>query len=308
MVMNTNTFSKTVGLTEYFRVFRDKAEKDIWAWRQMFDVGVHDNPTWQGYSVVGYGAAEERSQGALPPYHDMIEQSPTTITAVKYMLGSMIYRELLTDQRQIKDIFSRMGEALSESMSYVKDSYVARIFNRAFVYTNQYMFDSSTTALCDTHTLASGDSLTNEFPSATLTYDNFWSLVQYFTSTVVNQNNLPYTDSPKYFLYHPVQENIVEKIRRSPMEPDTTDNNKNVLDKYMSGITFIPCRLLTTNTNYFLLGSKMKQHLIFRWVKDWKPQTKVDKDFDRLGTKILTFQKFLAGVDNYIPIIGCIGA
>jgi hypothetical protein len=82
------------------------------------------------------------------------------------------------------------------------------------------------------------------------------------------------------------------------------DNDKNTILDY--NLKPIPCRFLTTTTHWFIAGSRFKNDFIFFEREGVK--TAMEDDFDRMGTKIRSHQRFAVGVRDFLWIQGNPGA
>jgi hypothetical protein len=303
MAITTFALAKSIALTQYMKPFRSDSKLQTWAWDKISTRKGTKKATEQVYSTAGYPSARQTKEMETIYYADMAELDATTFTVNKYTLGTMFSHEVIEDNLHLPDLMKDAGSSMGSSHSFLRDQVMAAIFNRAFNATTQPMYDG--VALCGSHTLQSSDSFSNELTAADITYDSLWSAVNSFQTSITAHSGLYLFDVPKWLVYHPSKEKQVKKILETTNgEPDTADNNKNTLRDY--NIVPIPCRFLSTSTNWFLLGSRFKNDLLF--LSREKVKTDMDDDFDRMAVKIRTYQRFATGVREFLYLFGNQGA
>jgi len=297
---NTYRFAKSVALVDYMDPFRQNQDNYTWGWESISTKKSTNRATEQVFSFGGLPAAMQT--GELQPifYADMSEQAATTFTVNKFTLATMFSYEFLKDAYHLPDMMSEAGTAAGESHSFIKDQAMAAPLNRAF-NSSYTMYDD--VELCGTHTLDSGDSYVNKLTTASISYDNVWLGVNHFETTPLSQSGLYITDTPEYILYHPSKHKEVRAILESDKEPGTADNDKNTLKDY--NLKPLPCRHLSTTTNWFIVGSKFKKD--FLCIERETPQTATDDDFDRMGMKFRSHQRFAVGIRDFFWIVGNVG-
>jgi hypothetical protein len=159
--------------------------------------------------------------------------------------------------------------------------------------------------LCGTHTMHDGTSYDNDLTPASLTFDTVWQAVNHYETSLVSHAGLYLRDVPKYLVYHPSKEKEVRAILKSTNgEPGTADNDANTLLDY--NLVPIPCRFLSTSTNWFLAGSRFPKDFYFFTREGVK--SAMENDFDRMGIKMRTYQRFALGVREFVYIVGNPGA
>ncbi len=301
MASTTYSHAKSVALTDYMDPFRQNKEMQSWDWKSLLSMKSTTRATEQVFSTAGLPAAYKT--GELEPiyYADMAELGATTFTVGKYTLGTMFSHEFLNDSWHLPDQMKEAGSAAGDSHSYIRDQVVAATLNRAF-NSSYPMYDG--VELCGVHTLKDGTSFDNDLTPASITFDNVWSAVNHFETTLYTQSGLFLKDTPRYLIYHPSKEKEVQAILQSDLEPGTADNDKNTLRKY--NLQPISCRHLTTTTNWFIAGSRFKNDWLFFEREGAKNATK--DDFDRMGVKFRSYQRFAVGVRDFIYIVGNPGA
>ena len=300
MAMNTFAFAKSVALTDYMKPFRQAKKQATWPWDKIVSKKKTSRATEQVFSYTGLPAAN--STGELEPiyYADMAELAATTFTVTKKTLATMMSHEFIEDSWHLPDMMAEAGKAAGESQSFIKDQAVAAILNGAFDSTTTY--DSS--YLCSTHTMKNGGSYDNALTAASITFDNVWAMINHFETAPVTHQGLYLTDVPKYLVYHPSKEKEVRAILRSNLEPGGADNDENTIKDY--NLVPIPCRFLTTTTNWFIAGSRFKDDFCFFEREGLK--TAMEDDFDRMGVKFRSHQRFAVGVRDFLWIVGNPGA
>jgi hypothetical protein len=111
-------------------------------------------------------------------------------------------------------------------------------------------------------------------------------------------------DRPEYLIYHPSKEKEVQAILKSSLQPGTADNDKNTIQGY--NLKPVPCRFLTTTTYWFIAGSRFKND--FLWFERESVKTAMEDDFDRMGVKFRSYQRFAVGVRDFLWLVGNPGA
>lgn len=295
------SLAKAVARTDYQPAFRQKSDQQLWAYDKICGMKSTKAATEVVFGFSGLPAANQT--GELEPifYADMHELDSTTFTVNKFTLATMFSHEVLKDNLHLPDLMGEAGDMMGESMAYIKAQAIAAPLNRAF--NNSYtMYDG--VELCGTHTLKSSDSFDNALTAASLTFDNLWLAINHFETTLLQQSGLYMKDTPKYLIYHPSKEKEVQAILQSQLEPGTADNDKNTIRNY--SLVPVPCRFLSTSTNWFLASERFKKDLLF-WSRE-KPQTDTEEDFDRMGMKVRNYQRFAVGVRDFMRIVGNPGA
>jgi len=301
MANTTYSFAKAVALTDYQPAFRDNQKEQLWAYDKICSMKSTNRATEQVFSYAGLPAASQT--GELEPiyYADMSELDATTFTVNKFTIATMFSHELVKDNIHLPDIMKEAGSAAGESMAFIKAQAIAAPLNRAF--SNTYtMFDG--VELCGTHTLKSGDTLDNDLTPASLSFDNVWSAINHYETSLLSQSGLYLKDTPKFLIYHPSKEKEVQAILQSNLEPGTGDNDKNTIRNY--NLVPVPCRYLTTSTYWFLASEKFKNDFQF-WLRE-KPTSAMEDDFDRMGIKMRNYTRFAVGIRNFTRIVGNPGA
>jgi hypothetical protein len=234
-------------------------------------------------------------------YADMAELAATTFTVKKYTLATIFSHELLKDNQHLPDLMKEAGQSMGDSHSFIRDVASASVFNRAF-NSSYTMYDG--VELCGSHTMKDGTTLTNELTAASLTFDNVWLMINYFETSLISHAGLYLRDTPKYIIYHPSKEKEVSAILESTNEPGVADNDKNTLRSY--NLKKIPCRFLSTSSNWFIAGSRFKSSWL--WFNREGVSSAMEDDFDVMATKLRTHQRFAHGVKEFVYIVGNQGA
>jgi len=300
MANTTYSFAKSVALTDYMPPFRQKKEQATWGWEKLVTKKKTSRATEQIFSYTGLPAANQT--GELEPiyYADMAELAATTFTVTKKTLATMMSHEFINDSWHLPDMMREAGAAAGESHAYIKDLAVANILSGAFDTTTTY--DSS--YLCSTHTMKNGDSYDNALTAASITFDNVWSAINHFETAPITHQGLYLQDRPEYLIYHPSKEKEVQAILKSSLEPGGADNDKNTIQGY--SLKPVPCRFLTTTTYWFIAGSRFKNDFLFFEREGVK--TAMEDDFDRMGVKFRSYQRFAVGVRDFLWLVGNPGA
>ena len=301
MANTTYGWAKSIALTDYMPAFRQNSELQSWDWDKLVTKKSTTRATEQVFSFSGLPAAYRTSELEPIYYADMHELAATTFTVYKYTLASMFSHEFLKDQWHLPDMMKEAGSAAGDSHSFIKDQVVSSVLNRAF-NSSYPLYDG--VELCGTHTLKSGDSYDNDLTPASITFDNVWSAVNHFETTLLSQSGLYLRDKPEYLIYHPSKEKEVQAILQSQLQPGTADNDKNTLRGY--SLKPVACRHLSTTTNWFIAGSRFKNDYCFFSREGLSTAT--EDDFDRMGVKFRSYQRFAVGVRDFLYIVGNPGA
>ena len=299
MPATTNQFAKAISLVDYQPAFISGADTVSWDWKKLATLKTTNRKTEQVFSWAGLPIPAQTNELQPIYYADMAELPATTFTMTKYSLATSFSYELLKYDQHVRDLMAKAGKQMGNAHSYLKDVVIANIFNNA---TTATVYDS--VALCGTHTTRSGDSVDNALAAASLSFDNLWSQIDYFSTALVNHSGMKFTSKPKYLVLNPIQAKTVEKILETDREPDQGDWNKNTLLK--RGIQPLYCPHLTSTTEYFLVGENFADDLWVFTVEE--PQFDMEDDFDRMGTKYRSYQIFGAGVKDYFEIVENPGA
>ena len=301
MANTTYSLVKATALTDYMPAFRTNSDVQTWDWDKLVTKKKTNRATEQIFSYTGLPVPRATGQLQDIYYADMSELDATTFTVAKYTLATMFSHEILKDNIHLPDLMKEAGTFMGESHSFIRDIAAAQTYNRAF-NSSYTMYDG--VELCGAHTMKDGTAFTNELTAASITFDNLWLMLNHFETTLVNHNGLYLRDTPKYLIYHPSQEKNVRAILESDLEPGTTANDKNTVRSY--GLVKIPCRHLTTSTNWFIAGSKWPASVY--WFDREKVSVAMEDDFDRMGTKIRSYQRFALGPKEYVYLCGNQGA
>ena len=298
--MNTATFAKTVGLSLYEKPMMIEATKDEWEYKKAFTVGTMKNGSWQTYQYTGLGAANLTGELELVQFDEAQELDPIVFTAIKYTKGFVISEELEDDNRQIKGFLGSMGKSVGRAHRYAINVATSSVFNNAF---NSTYDGWDGVELCGSHTTASGDTIDNDLGPSSLSWDTYWEMMRYFDYGIVDEQGLPLTDTPKMFVTHPYNRELMEAILKSPGRFDRTDLHANTL-KDTTEVVYN--RLLSSTTAFFMMGSNMKEHLHLRIRKPVK--TVWDNAFENIGRKCRTHQRFSYGFSDHRYVAGNPGA
>ena len=301
MPMTTSTWTKTHSKLDYEPPFRQAADSSTWDWKQIFTVenmGDHKGSQKLYYSHTSFGYAVERGELQGGYFEDMEELPGSTLTMVKYMLGTTLSYENEMDSIHIKDWLARVGKGMGESHRQTRDAYVARLFNNGFDSTAQAVWDGA--AWFDSHTINSGDTVDNDLSPASFSYDSYWDMEKFLMYGMRTQKNLRIAGKGKWLLFSPAITDTVEKTFNSPGEPDKADRNANTLAKRKP--ILIPCQELSSTTPFFLLDERMKDYLIF--INRESPKPEWQDDFVRDGRMCKTRNRFAAAVIDYMFAVG----
>lgn len=300
MATTTYSIAKAVSNTDYLPAFIDNADRQSWPWSKICTKKKTGRGSEQMFSWAGLPPSRSTEELGEVHFADIAELPATTWTVGKYTIGSAFSDESIEDNQHLPDLMSEAGTFMGQSQAYAQDQAAAYPFNNAFsAYT---VFDS--VALCGTHSMRSGDAFDNVLTTASLTYDNLWAGVNKFETTIFSQAGHYLKDTPKYVLYHPSKEKQWQVIRQTSNVPGTANNDKNTLQDY--NLVGIPCRHLSTTTNWFILGEQFPKDYI--WFTRYKPRTKWDKDFVHGAVLCKSEARFAREIRNFTHIFGNAGS
>ena len=297
-------FANAVSRLVFNPAFRKSADLNHWNWRQIVGVKKSDAALEYVFSAAGVGAPRVTKEGEPVYYSAMAELAKTTWTHAKYTLGVGFSKELLEDNKNYKDFISDSAAAMGEGFAYLDDYTLAQVLNR-YATAGYELYDAVT--LGGTHTLTQSTadtaaaSVSNVGTTASINFDTIWLAVAYFMYQLYAQDGLPMTRDPKYLIYHPINEKVVRKVVEATGEPDTAElHNPQTLGKF--GLIPVPCRFLTTTTNWFLGTTKIAED--FRMYDRIAKEIKSEADFDRDILKFKARRRFSAGFADW-PEIYC---
>jgi len=302
MAMNTTTFAKTIGLTEYHDPMMIAFKKRTWDWPKLFTMGKMENQQWQTYQYTGFGAAELSDELSPVTFEQAYELDPITITAVKYVKGFMVSEELEDDNRQIKGLLNNWAKSVGRAQRYVQDLCASSVYENAFSSSFAGWDDIE---LCGAHTTTSGQSIDNDLGPSSLAHDSLWDMRKYFSYQIYDEQGLlmPMPDAEIYLVTHPANADTVEEILKSSGKVGTADNDINTLKGFVTPV-YNPH--LTSTTAYFLQAKQQADHLRFMQRKE--VSTKWKDAFENIGRKCRTHQRFGYGFTDYRFIVGNPGA
>ncbi len=300
--------TKAVALTDYLPAFKTGTELQTWDWDKLVTKKLTSRATEQIFSWAGLPPARETNELQNIFYSDLHELAATTYTVEKYTLATTFSHEFLQDNQHLPDMMKEAGTCMGESHAYIQDYSVAQtMLNRSF-NSSYTLYDG--VELCGSHTLNDGTSLDNDLGPSSITYDNFWLMVDYFETTMQSHAGLYLRDTPKYVIYHPSKEKQVCAVLDSVNKPGGADNDLNSLNSSKGTRNFnfvrVPCRHVSTSTYWWIAGSKFPQDYL--WFTREGVKNGMEDDFDRMGTKLKSWQRYAHGPKEFLRIVGNPGA
>lgn len=302
MSSTTYTHAKAVALIDYQPAFMEGTGKVTWNRGLVTTEKSTNRLTEQIFGLAGMGLPRQKGQLATYFTDSMGELDPTTFTMVKYGIKSMFSYELLKYDHHIGDLMGKAGREMGENFAYLKDLVVSQVLNRAT--TSGYtLFDGA--VLAATHTMRSGDTLTNLLSAMSISYDNVYTGINYFYSTLINQAGLRVIDEPAYIITHPTNRKTLDKVLSATGEPDTMDlNNPNGLAQYNLKAVYNPH--LTSTTAWMITSKKFKDDFIVWNVESPTYDMEDDKELD--GSIIRGKTIFGVGLTDFKHIAYSAGA
>jgi len=308
MANTTYSFSRSISLVDYQEPFITGSTLYSWDWKQVVTEKKTNRLTEQVFSYAGLPLPRVTSEYQPIYYADMAELGTTTFTSVKYSLATRFSYELLKYDWHIRDLMGKAGSQMGKSHAQAKDTVIAQVFNRLTSATLLPMHDAL--AAATTHTMADGTTtVLNLLTAASLSYDNLWSMINYFSTAMYDQAGRRIVATPKFIVTHPQNEKSLEKILQTSWdqnwEPDNADRNPNII-KLRRNLKAIYCPFLTSTTQYTLLADVFPEDL---WVFNVEaPQFDQEDDFDIHGSKIKSWQIFSVGLKEFLNLCHNAGA
>ena len=207
--------------------------------------------TYGSHTGTGMTPTKDEGNDATPASP---RQGPTvSATHVVYSHLLQITRELSLWDRFAS--VNKMVGSMAKGAMYTREYNVAQVFARAF--NNAYTGRDSLELVSRAHVLygPSGGTTPNEIATtgAALSLDTFEEMRLIFQNAVDDQG-LIMQQRPRFLLTGLTLGTRAKKYCSNPMEPETANNDQNF---YSRGIAALEWDLITSTTNYFMLGDKM---------------------------------------------------
>lgn len=251
------------------------------------------------YKLTGLGEMVRKAEGAVYTYDEPLSGDTIKYTHLTYGLGFRVTEEMLEDD--LYGVMRKMSSELARSAHLNKETQGHAPYNNAFSssYTG---FDGA--ALCsDSHTLlggGTGDNLvTGDFSLTALQ-----TAIELFEN-MTDDRGFKVMKKPKHLVHNPGDIWEVNKVLGSEFQPNTADNNINVV-KTKYGIQPLLSHYLTDTDSWFLIADKSELD-----IKMWM---RVDDQFrnaddPETGDAIFTVRHRLStGFGDWRGIVGSQGA
>ena len=318
MPMTTAQWSNTISLTEFEKPMREESSKKLWAYDEVFgDQSKTTEHEIKGYIWTAFGLPSPRDYGEDIRTEEMQEVGDWTITDTEIALGADIDDKLLEDMRHIgrKQFLNQMASGFGESYAQAKSLYAALIFNRAFVSTNQAMWDAG--ALCDDRPLLDGTTWANYIAAGTPSFSRIWDMLDKIKLDQRTQKGLKQRGVGTRLVLHDIHARDINRILGQQYEFDgtiatggTTDyvssKNTNSLRGKNLKVTF--CQELTDQNAMFLMGRRASKNFHFKPRKKMTTQWQLDGGKRNRTRSVFTHCRFLLGVTHFIDFIGAQGS
>jgi len=314
--MLRGTFAQTLapGVHHWFIHFLDlQMRKEEYS--TIFNMETSTQAFEDEVELTGTGIMPEKPEGDAIIYDDMIQGGTRRYLHLAYALGSRASWELIEDDQY--GIIKQVPKAHVRSAQFIREIVAANVFNLGFSTINTI---DGVTLFNTQHPLLGGTAATNVAPGisnviyASGTYPNRPSpdVDLSFTGIqlMINQfermpdsQGIPIRVKPSKILIPPELKFIAREILGSPGKPYTNDNELNSL--IGEDLKFQVLHYFTSQSAWYAVAEKEYHQLKFF---DRHPiDADYDDDFDTRATKIVTFQRFSAGVTSWIGTWGSNG-
>lgn len=298
-VINTGSHPKALwpGVHEFWgQVYAEHQEEYV----DLFDQLDSERAYEEDVQITGFGLAPIKPQGDSISFDSEVQGPVTRYAHLAYALGYIVtYEELKFNLYE--QVSMRRAKANAFSMRQTIENVAAFIYNNAFVTTFFTMAD--TLALCSTaHTNTSGGTFSNALsPAADLSeaaLEDVWIQAAGFqTDRGLLVNIMPqslHVSKHEWF--------NANRIMKSVLQPDTANNNVNVLkatNAYPGGIKMN--HYFTSNSPWFVRTNCPNGMQMF-WAE--RPGFSQDNDWDTKNAKAASYMLFSVGCTDPRGIIG----
>lgn len=203
----------------------------------------------EDFPIAGFGTLQTKVEGGPFVYQDPIPGAVKRYTWTTYALGYRITEEMMED-----DLYGIMGNKLSKALGRSarnnKEIIMFSPYNNAF--NTAYSGFVTGEALVGDHVGIRGGTQRNR-PAVDTDFGllAFQAAIENFHA-LQDESGLPMLMKPKYLVYGPQDEWIVQQILKSPYMPGGNANDINPASRY--GIIPVMVHYLTDPDSWFLLA------------------------------------------------------
>ena len=255
---------------------------------QIFDVTTSSKNYEEMVQDYGFGLAPIKPEGQSFVYDSHGQGYTARFVHVAYGLGYIVTREELADNLYAEVSMNRSA-SLAFSMAQTRENVGANVLNRAFAtYTG-----GDGKALCVTdHPLAIGGTFSNVLsPAADFSEASLEDLSIQIMG-VVNPRGLKISIVPKRLIVPVNLAFEVERVLKSQLQNDTTNNAINAL-RTKGIIPEVAINHYLTDTDAFFVKTNAPKGLT--WFDREAVEFKQDNDFDTDNAKAKAYMRFIAG-------------
>lgn len=269
----------------------------------LYDVHDTDRAYEQDVQVTPFGLAPIMPEGQGVQFDSELQGPVTTYTPIGYGLGYIVtYMERINNL--YKQVATRRAEANAFSMRQTVETVAAFLYNNAFVTT--YFTTGDGAALCSaSHVNTSGGTYSNILsPAADISEAAFEDASVQIMGTQDDRGNL--INIMPVSLHVARQEWYnANRILKSVLQPDTANNNINVLKATNAFPQGIKMNHYFTSPHAWFIRTNCPNGMNFFWRV--KPQLEQDNDFDTKNAKAMSFMAFAPGATDPRGIFGSNG-
>jgi hypothetical protein len=268
-------------------------------YEKFFTIKKSDKAFEKVQQVTGFPKAAIKEEGNEAYFAQMYQGYQKEFRHFTYSIGAAVTREMVEDDQY--NVIEQIPKMLAKSMRETEEVVAHNVLNNAFS-TSFPTADGS--ALCATHTLVNGSTLSNTLTTAAdLTLTALESAVTQMMRFTDDQG-LQIMVNPKKLII-PVEYSILgDKILESDYVTGSADNDVNVI-KSRYGIELIATPYLTDTDGWFL-ASDIEQGLEF--YRRRPAELDRDNDFATDNLKMKNTTRFSVGPVDFRCVIGTPGA
>lgn len=237
-------------------------------------------------TFTGFSGVPVKPEGERVQFDDMKQGYLNLYVHVSYGLGAKVTHEMLQDDQH--GVMSRIPTNLAIAMTKTTESVGANVFNDGFTT----IYGDGVPLFSNAHPLRkAGGTWSNHLGNVDLGY----SAIQEAILNIENQVDdagIPLNRKAKILLIHPKNKFNAKKFFNSELEPDTSNNNVNVIKD--EGIKVITWSYLTNEDAWFMLSDEHQLNFFYRE----KPNTTTDIDKIAKCAITLIYARMSAGCSD----------
>ncbi len=253
--------------------------------------------------ITPFGLAPVKTQGASVTYDSEIQGVITTYTHIAYALGYIVTFEELRDNLY-KEVATRRAEANAFSMNQTVENVGAFLYNNAFVTT--YFTTGDAAALCSTaHVNATGGTFSNALnPAADLSETSLEDMnIQVMGAQ--NDTGLLINVMPESLHVSRNEWFRANRILQSVLQPDTANNNINVLKATNAFPKGIKMNHYFTSAHPWFVRTNIPNGMTLFWRDE--PIFDQDNDFSTKNALAACYMRFSVGCTDPRGLYGSNG-